>query len=141
MIQIWWQRIGSQNFCRYVYVGLLNTVVCYVVFVVLIAVGFHYLLASPLSYVAGVGNSYVWNKYFTFRTQGGTRAEFVKFVSVYAGQYSIGLVGLVILVEFFDLGPAIAQGILLFTMILFSFFAHQHWTFAPRHDDSKYGGR
>lgn len=127
------QRVYNAKLPRYVFVGVLNTVISYLAFIILLSVGLHYLPASLLSYILGVGNSYLWNKYFTFRQSAIRLPELLKFISVYAGQYLIGLIGLVVLVEIFRLGPILAQTIILIVSVTVTFFAHHHWTFK---DDS-----
>lgn len=130
-------------FSKYVLVGMVNSIICFVSFAALVFYGVHYIVASLVSYALGVTNSYVWNKYFTFRRTGGNRTELVRFFSVYAAQYIIGLVGLIVLVELVRLRPIASQTVILAISVLFSFFAHKHWTFrvnpTPRAGNQQHG--
>lgn len=50
-------------------VGVLNTAVDFVVYWALLQLSVYYIVANVLSYGAGMLNSYVWNKYLTFRSK------------------------------------------------------------------------
>jgi putative flippase GtrA len=124
-----WSRVNNSPFSRFLLVGALNTGVAYGFFVLFVFLKLHYVLASVLSFALAVTNSYLWNKYFTFRIASRRFGEILKFFAVYAVQYLIGLGGLVVLVEWVKWRPIAAQTVLLVVMVLFSFFAHKHWTF------------
>lgn len=59
-----------RQFLRYNIVGILNTVVDYMVFTILTKIaGVVYLIANPLAYGCGLINSYILNSKWTFREQ------------------------------------------------------------------------
>lgn len=101
----------------------------YGVFAGLVLLDVHYVVASVFGHIAGVTNSYFWNKYFTFRAPGKNYRETMRFIGVYTVHYIIGLSGLVLLVEVAKLHPLIGQGIVLVITTLVSFFGHKYWTF------------
>jgi putative flippase GtrA len=78
------EHIGGQ-FVRFVIVGLLNTVVDLAAFYLLALIpGMPLVAAKGLSYILGISNSFVWNKYWTFgaaRSERG-RQEFAVFFLV-----------------------------------------------------------
>lgn len=47
-------------------VGVLNTLIDFAVFTLLIVMSAHYVLAQPIAYLAGMANSYYMNRAFTF---------------------------------------------------------------------------
>lgn len=55
-----------RSFIRFNLVGILNTLVDFVVFTLLIAIGLSNTLSQCLSYSAGIANSYVLNRRWTF---------------------------------------------------------------------------
>ncbi|WCK54557.1 GtrA family protein [Aneurinibacillus sp. Ricciae_BoGa-3] len=68
---------------RFCVVGLLNTAVDFAVFFVLSLAMIPYLLAQPVSYSAGVINSYFLNRRWTFQVkQKPDRLEIFKFIFV-----------------------------------------------------------
>jgi putative flippase GtrA len=74
---------------RYFASGLINLVVTYLLYLLLIRV-----LAVPVSYtiayVTGIGISYLLNRTFVFRARGGRRA-LLAFSGLYLMQYLLGL--------------------------------------------------
>ena len=55
-----------RSFIRFNLVGILNTLVDFVVFTLLISIGLSNSLSQCLSYSAGIANSYVLNRKWTF---------------------------------------------------------------------------
>ncbi|HHY68477.1 MAG TPA: GtrA family protein [Alicyclobacillus sp.] len=94
--KIWRNRAGQ--WMRFGMVGMLNTVVDFLVFFVLVR-GAHWgaAPAQALSYTCGVCNSYLWNRSFTFRSRVRPgAAEFAKFLLVNA--LSCGISSLAVLI-------------------------------------------
>lgn len=60
---------------RFAVVGIGNTLVDFGVFFLLTSMGVSYVLAQACSYSAGVINSYVWNRTWTFRVQEKASAQ------------------------------------------------------------------
>lgn len=64
-------------------VGVLNTVITFLVYNVLLKLGMVYWAANAIGYVAGVANSYVWNKNWVFGAKGEKdEALIIKFIIV-----------------------------------------------------------
>ncbi|MGA9172747.1 MAG: GtrA family protein [Thermoactinomyces sp.] len=85
---------GAALFLRFCAVGLGNTAVDFAAFYLLALVGVPYLLAQALSYSAGVINSFVFNRKWTFRvTRKVNVLEALKFflVNVFSLLVSSGL--------------------------------------------------
>jgi len=71
------------QFLRFCTVGLGNTAVDFSAFYLLLQGGVPYLVAQVLSYSAGVANSFILNRKWTFRVRRKTNVlEIVKFVIV-----------------------------------------------------------
>ncbi|MBR1963536.1 MAG: GtrA family protein [Muribaculaceae bacterium] len=70
-----------KQFVKYGLVGVLNTVVTLVViFVCKSWLEIHPVVSNALGYIAGVINSFLWNKSWVFRSQKGYMREAVKFL-------------------------------------------------------------
>lgn len=54
------------QFIKFGLVGVSNTVISYVTYVVCVYVGMHYILANIVSFIISVLNSYYWNNKFVF---------------------------------------------------------------------------
>ncbi|MDD4803004.1 MAG: GtrA family protein [Syntrophomonas sp.] len=71
------------QFLRFCTVGLGNTSVDFAAFFILSWAGIPYLLAQVLSYSAGVLNSFIFNRKWTFKVTGKTNlAEIMKFIFI-----------------------------------------------------------
>jgi putative flippase GtrA len=124
------RRFMDKQFIRFVFVGGLNTIVSFGSYALFIKVfGINYVVASFIYTVIGVTNSYLWNKYFTFKIKKMNIFEFLRFISVYAISYVINVNLLIILVEIFKFDPIIANVLLLVVTMLISFVGHKLWSF------------
>ncbi|MDO5112155.1 MAG: GtrA family protein [Clostridia bacterium] len=71
------------QFLKFNVVGVLNTIVDFVVYSIMCIVGLHYMLAQVIGYAFGVGNSYLLNSLWTFsRERKHTADEFGRFLLV-----------------------------------------------------------
>lgn len=74
-------------------VGVFNTVISYVVYVVLVYIGMHYLAANVIAYFAGIINSFIWNSRYVFKAEEDpNRNPFKVFVKTLAANAFTGLV-------------------------------------------------
>ncbi|MBQ3553633.1 MAG: GtrA family protein [Clostridia bacterium] len=90
-----WQAV------RFGLVGLLNTAVDYVVFYLLLTlVDLDKSIAQVFATLVAMANSYVWNRYFTFRKTGSVRVrEIGRFIVVNLISMSITILGMNLLYE------------------------------------------
>ncbi len=69
------------RFIKYCLVGVLNTLLTLgVIFVCKSVAGLNPYVSNALGYIVGVTNSFLWNKKWVFRSDGGTGAEALKFL-------------------------------------------------------------
>ncbi|WP_210608330.1 GtrA family protein [Priestia flexa] len=74
---------GLLAFSKFSSVGVLNTIMDLVVYMLLTSFGMYYLVAQCLSYGTGVANSYMLNRKWTFqRKEPSTAKEVIKFLAV-----------------------------------------------------------
>lgn len=96
----------SARFARFLLVGLANTLVGYVLY--LGANHFmDYRWAYTISYVLGIGISYLLNSWFVFR-EPLSMASLLKFPAVYVVQYAVGLAVVWLFVSRMELHEALA---------------------------------
>ena len=87
------KKLFARQGFRFLFVGGLNTLVGYGVYAILLFLHFNYLVANSISTVIGVLHSYLWNRFFTFKSKEKAGKEFMKFISVYVevgGQAVLG---------------------------------------------------
>jgi len=119
----------EKQIARFIFVGILNTIVGYGSYYILLDLGVYYILAAFIGHVIGVTHSFIWNKKWTFKSKGNTQKEILKFTSVYGLTFLINLSLLALLVEKFMLNPKIAGIFALGIVTMISFGGHKYWSF------------
>lgn len=115
------QRNIHSEFFRFLLVGMSNTLVAYVVYLLLLPL-LPYLYAYTLSYCVGVVNSYFMNVFFVFRKKVSLHS-FLKFPFVYVVQYFLGATILWLLVDKLELAPAWAMVAVIIVTVPITFLA------------------
>lgn len=119
----------EKQISRFIFVGILNTIVGYGAYFILLYLNIYYMLALLISHIIGVTNSFIWNKKWTFRSEGNARREGIKFFSVYGIIFMMNLFILTFFVEGLKLTPQIGQVIALGICTMISYFGHKYWSF------------
>lgn len=126
--KLFWQ------FVQFGIVGLSNTLISYVVYLLGISLGMHYLAASVLGFVVSVQNAFYWNNKYVFQAEDGEHRVWWKaWIKTFLSYASTGLVLANILLVFWVgilhipqvLGPVIN---LLITIPL-NFILNKLWAF------------
>jgi putative flippase GtrA len=116
----------------YLLVGGWNTVFGYLTFLALyylLSHRIHYLFLLVISNILSITNAYIGYKIFVFKTKGNYFREYLRFYVVYGSALALNLVLLPLCVEIFRLSPPLAQGILTFINVGFSYFGHKYFSF------------
>lgn len=121
--------ILNNRFAKFIFVGVLNTIVGYGTYAILIFFGFNYFISHTISTIVGVINSFVLNRKITFNDKKVNKKTPIKFVSVYMLSYFIGLFNLNIIIKRFGIDPYFAGFINLFITTLISWFGHRYFSF------------
>jgi putative flippase GtrA len=114
-------------------IGILNTIVGYGVFFLLVNY-LYYLLALLLAHIVGVIHSFLWNKYWIFKSKKFQLFEFIKFNLIYAVVFMVNAAALFVSVEIIHVNPRLAQLVLLPVITAVSFFGQKFWTFRNKID-------
>lgn len=130
-------KVFSYQGIRFLFVGGLNTIVGYGIYALLLYLNVNYLLANTISTIIGVAHSYLWNKYFTFKSKEKALKEITKFVSVYIVSYLLGMITLYLFKEKLNISPYIAGLINLVITTLISYFGHKYISFKNNNQELK----
>ena len=123
------KRLRNRQEFRFIIVGILNTIVGYGVYALLVFVGLNYLIANTISTIIGVIHSYIWNRLYTFKSNNKVKTEVPRFIGVYLLSYIIGMITLYIFKDILNISSYIAGFINLFITTLVSFFGHKYFSF------------
>lgn len=118
----------SQTIARFLGVGLLNTVVGYAIYAILILLHLPYLAALLISTVAGVTFNYFSIGRLVFKSKGG-RHVLARFIAAYAVVYVANAAGLAVLIKSMQLGPYIGQALCVPLSVILSWLLMNHWVY------------
>ena len=72
---------GVIRFVKFGMVGVINTLVNWIIFFILNALGMYYILANIIAYILGTVNSYLWNTLWVFKYKDKASTETtIKFI-------------------------------------------------------------
>jgi putative flippase GtrA len=121
----------ARQLARFLVVGVANTVLSFIAYRLLLALGAWYVLAAPVAFAVGAVNGYILNRRWTFAARDTTRAR-VLYVSVQI----VGAASTSLLVVFFvrvaGTGRVWAYLAAIPPVTLCMFAANRLWTFADR---------
>ncbi|MFP4055194.1 MAG: GtrA family protein [Phycisphaerae bacterium] len=127
------------QFVMFSAIGVLNTVIDYAVYALLIWTGaVHYLLAATLGYGVGLINSFVLNRLLTFRLPAGMqrhRSEWARFLVVNVVSLGLNLGVLYLLVTFAHFDRYLARIVAIAASLAVNFAGNKLWTFRYRPAD------
>jgi putative flippase GtrA len=86
-------------------------------------------MALLIAHIIGVIHSFLWNKYWIFKTKKFNLEEFIKFNVIYVVVFVINAIALFVCVDMIDVDPKLAQLVLLPIITVISFFGQKLWTF------------
>ena len=61
---------GVNKFVKFGLVGVLNTLINWIIFALLNFIGVDYIVANVIAYVIATANSYIWNSKWVFKYNG-----------------------------------------------------------------------
>jgi len=119
---------------RFTLVGIGNTLVDFGVFFLLTSMGVSYVLAQICSYSAGVINSYIWNRTWTFRVQEkASVSQFFQFLIL--NLLSLGTtVVLLQLLHSAGISLVISKGMATMAGMAINFSGSRFWVFSPERE-------
>ena len=123
-----------QQFIKFGIVGLLNTLISYLVYVVLVMLGAHYLTANLAGFFASVLNAYYWNSRYVFHFNrenrcAGFKALLKTFVSYAGTGLVLSNILLVLWVEWLHIPEIAAPLINLIITIPLNFILNKFWAY------------
>lgn len=101
-------RLLSSKFFKFLVSGGINTLICLLLYWILIKANFNYILASTLMFVFGVVDGYILSAVFIFKHKINL-FHLAKYTSVYLSSYVINIIILTGLVELIGLSHFMAQ--------------------------------
>ena len=109
----------------------MNTAVDFAIFVLLTTVfGLHHMISQVISYSCGIVNSYLWNKFWTFKKkQPFSSSEALKFLIVNIISLGVSLFFLYIFRDKVGLSVLVSKVIATMFSLVVNFAGNKFWVF------------
>lgn len=121
------------QFVKFGIVGLSNTLLTYVIYLLCVWIGIHYQISYFIGYIAGIVNAFYWNNKYVFKKQDGEERSiiqaFLKCAMSYAGGYLCSSALLFLWVSIMHLPEFISPIISLLITIPVNFILNKKWAF------------
>ncbi len=114
---------------RFTIVGVVSNALLFVLYLVMTQLGMGHKLAATLAYAAGVLQTFVFNRSWSFRADGALRPAFFRYVAAYAFGYVINMVALVVLVDRAGYPHRWVQGVMILLLAALLFLLQKLWVF------------
>jgi len=118
----------SQALTKFLGVGLLNTIVGYAIYALLILLNVQYLAALLIATIAGVTFNYFSIGKMVFKSKGGIHV-LAKFVSAYGVVYVVNAGVLALLIRYFLLSPYVGQVLCVPLSVILSWLLMNYWVY------------
>ena len=125
------------QFFQFAVVGMINNVVFYVVYSILVILKLDYLIANTVAFIISILNSYYWNSKYVFPQKKYTKKDyFTSFIKTFMC-YSITGLGvnnilLILWIEKLGINEIIAPIINLIITIPLNFILNKFWAFSSK---------
>ena len=113
---------------RFIGVGLLNTVVGYAIYGVLILLNIPYLVALLMATIMGVIFNYFSIGRLVFKSRSGLFV-FAKFITAYSIVYGINATALDVLIKQFQFNPYLGQALCVPLSVVISWLLMNYWVY------------
>ena len=122
------------QFIKFCLVGLLNTLISYVTYIIFLYLGAHYLLSSIAGFILSVCNAFFLNDKYVFTKSGDSnRSRIAAFIKCFFSYAGTGLVLnnllLILWVEIFNIPEMYGPIINLLVTIPLNFILNKVWAF------------
>lgn len=121
------------QFIKFGIVGVSNTLISYVIYIVCVYIGIHYIWANTIAFIVSVLNAYYWNSKYVFKQgEADARARIksaAKLFVSYTATFLLGTILLVLWVEGLGISENIAPLINYCITIPLNFVLNKFWSF------------
>ena len=120
------------QFMKFIALGVINTLISLIVIYLLMKFGVNYRLSNLIGYIAGLINSFIFNKIWVFKTRKNLFKEIFNFSVVFGLCYSVQYLILLLMVEEYSLNKYFSQLIAMGFYTVLNFILNRIFTFKNR---------
>ena len=124
---------GINKFIKFGLVGVLNTLINWIIFAVLNFVGVYYIVANVIAYAIATANSYIWNSKWVFKYNGKDKKETtIKFVILNLIGLALNTAILYFLVDVLLFNKLIGLVITTVIVMVINYIVNKIWVFKEK---------
>lgn len=121
---------GVIRFIKFGMVGVINTLVNWIIFFILNALGMYYILANIIAYILGTVNSYLWNTLWVFKYKDKASTETtIKFIILNLIGLGLNTGILYVLVDLCNLNKFIGLVTTTAIVMIINYIVNKLWVF------------
>ncbi len=128
-------KIKVLQFIKFGMVGISNTIICYVVYALLILGGMNIVWANTIGFVVSIFNAFFWNNFFVFKAK-EKKNLLVIFLKMFFSYMGTGLILnnilLWIWVEQFSINSFMAPFLNMAITVPLNFMLNKYWAFKDK---------
>lgn len=118
------------RFIKFGLVGILNTLINWILFIILNRLGSYYIISNIIAYSISTLNSYLWNSKWVFKYSGDSLKETsLKFIILNIIGLTLNTIILYLLVDIVGLRKLIALIITTGIVMILNYFINKIWVF------------
>lgn len=124
---------GVNKFIKFGLVGVLNTLINWIIFALLNFLGVYYILSNIIAYVIATTNSYIWNSKWVFKYNGKDKKETTgKFIILNLIGLALNTTILYLLVDMLGLNKLVALVITTAIVMVINYIVNKMWVFKEK---------
>lgn len=124
---------GVNKFVKFGLVGVLNTLINWIIFALLNFIGVYYIVANVIAYVIATANSYIWNSKWVFKYNRKNKKETTaKFVILNLIGLGLNTGILYLLVDMVGFNKLIALVITTGIVMIINYIVNKLWVFKEK---------
>ncbi|WP_342985679.1 GtrA family protein [Clostridium saudiense] len=124
---------GINKFIKFGLVGVLNTLINWIIFALLNFVGVYYIVANVIAYAIATANSYIWNSKWVFKYNGKDKKETTaKFIILNLIGLALNTAILYFLVDILSLNKLVGLVITTAIVMVINYIVNKIWVFKEK---------
>ena len=121
------------QFLKFGIVGLLNTLITLsIIFILMKLLHVSYRISNIIGYIFGLSNSFIWNKFWTFKSKIFSAREIILFLLVFLVSFGLQFLILNLLVEIIHINEDLSQIFAMIFYTIINFFGNKYITIKNR---------
>lgn len=121
------------QFIKFNLVGIINTLITYFIYCILVLFRMHHFIALSVDYLTGVIITFTLNKNFTFKNKSPTSIfMFIKMLFIYLIVFSLNIFLLFLFIDIYKFNKIVSQFFVQATLAFLSFIFQKNFVFKER---------